>query len=81
MARLVRLEATGPYKIEPKDFPKDGKSIWICGCGLSSTMPYCDKSHKICANEQPGTLYIYDANTKAVVEQRAEAHGTPGTQT
>jgi CDGSH-type Zn-finger protein len=61
MARLVRIDRPGPYKIEPKDFPPDGKSIWICGCGLSETMPYCDKSHKACANETPGALYSYDA--------------------
>lgn len=72
MARTVRFERTGPYKIEPKDFPPDGKSIWICGCGLSSTMPYCDKSHKACANEQPGKVYRYDPVTKAVVEERAD---------
>ena len=40
MPRLIRHDQTGPYKIEPKDFPPDGKSIWICGCGLSANMPY-----------------------------------------
>ena len=60
MARLIRNERTGPYKIEAKDFPKDGKSIWICGCGLSSTMPYCDQAHRACADEKPGALYVYE---------------------
>lgn len=73
MARLVRNDRTGPFKIEPKDFPPDGKSIWICGCGLTNTPPYCDKSHKACAAEQPGTLYIYGADNKTVVEQRPDA--------
>ena len=72
MARLVRHEQTGPYRIDPADFPKEGKPIWICGCGLSSTMPYCDKSHKACKSEQQGVLYTYDAATKQVVEQRPD---------
>jgi CDGSH-type Zn-finger protein len=78
MARLIRLDRTGPYKIEPKDFPTDGKSIWICGCGLSGTMPYCDKTHKVCAAEQPGKVYRYDPLTKTVVEERAEGEGAAG---
>jgi CDGSH-type Zn-finger protein len=76
MARLIRHEQTGPYRIDPKDFPKDGKAIWICGCGLSATMPYCDKAHKACAAEKPGVLYVYDPVTKRVIEERPE----PGTQ-
>jgi CDGSH-type Zn-finger protein len=72
MARLVRHDMTGPYRIDPADFPKDGKAMWICGCGLSSTMPYCDKSHKACKEEQAGTLYVYDPATKAVVDQRPD---------
>jgi CDGSH-type Zn-finger protein len=61
------LEATGPYKIEPKDFPTDGKAILICGCGLSNTMPYCDKAHKACkVNEAPGMLYTYDKRKQIV---------------
>jgi CDGSH-type Zn-finger protein len=77
MARLVRLEKTGPYKIEPKDFPPDGKSIWICACGLSSNMPYCDKSHKACAGEEPGVLYAYDPVTKGVVDKKADPTPPP----
>lgn len=60
MARLIRLDRPGPYKIEPKDFPPDGKSIFICGCGLSAKMPYCDGTHKTtCATEEPGKCYRY----------------------
>lgn len=62
MPRLIRHDHNGPYKIEPKDFPTDGKSIWICMCGLSKTMPFCDKAHKACAAEEPGKVYTYDAN-------------------
>lgn len=61
MPRFVRHDRTGPYKIEPKDFPADGKAIWICGCGLTRTPPYCDKAHKACADEDPLKTYIYEA--------------------
>jgi len=72
MPRLVRLDATGPIKIEPAAFPRDEqgnlKPIWICACGLSSAMPYCDKSHKVCKDEEPGVVYRYDSTTKARTE-------------
>ena len=71
MPRLIRIARAGPFRIDPADFPKDGKAIWICGCGLSKTMPYCDKTHKACAAEQPGVLYIYDDEGN-IVEERAE---------
>jgi CDGSH-type Zn-finger protein/uncharacterized membrane protein YkgB len=73
MARLIRLEKAGPYRIDPADFPKEGKAMWICGCGLSGTMPYCDKSHNACKAEQPGVLYTYDAATRQVIDQRPES--------
>lgn len=71
MARLVRHEQTGPYRIEPGDVPRD-KPIFICACGLSSRLPYCDGSHKFCRNEVPGRLYVYDSVTKAVIEERPD---------
>jgi len=73
MARLVRLTATGPYKIEPQDFPQDGKSIFICSCGLSQKLPYCDGTHKSCRDEVAGTLYVYDADRKIVDETRPDS--------
>lgn len=77
MARLIRHEQNGPYRIDPKDFPQNGKAIWICGCGLSANMPYCDKAHNAaCAAEKPGMLYVYDPVTKRIIEERPE----PGTQ-
>jgi len=69
MARLIRIERPGPYKIDPKDFPPDGKSIFICGCGLSGRLPFCDGTHKTtCATEEPGKTYCYDPVTRERTE-------------
>jgi len=68
MARIVRLTATGPAKIEPRDKP-----ISICACGLSKTFPFCDGAHKTTAKlEQPGRLYQYDPTTFAVVRDEID---------
>lgn len=77
MARLIRIEQSGPYKIEPKDFPTNGKAIFICGCGLSSRMPYCDGTHKGCTVEQPGVLYTYDPATKTMIGQAPDTPAPP----
>ncbi|MCL4742662.1 MAG: CDGSH iron-sulfur domain-containing protein [Phycisphaerales bacterium] len=69
MARMVRFDRDGPYKIEPGQVPAD-KPIWVCGCGLTKNPPFCDGSHKPCRNEQPGTLYVYDKDRATVVERR-----------
>lgn len=74
MARLVRHVAIGPYKIDPQTLPQD-KLIFICGCGLSQNLPFCDGSHKNCRSEQADTLYVYDAQRKTVVESRPENGG------
>lgn len=71
MARLVRHDASGPYKIDPKTWP-EGKMIFVCGCGLSKTMPLCDGTHKSCTSEQPGTVYVYDKDRQRVVEERPD---------
>ncbi len=72
MARLVRHTATGPYRIEPQEFPKD-KPMFICGCGLSQNLPYCEGSHKACrTTETEGMLHVYDADRKAIVEKRPD---------
>lgn len=75
MARMVKMDATAPIKIEPAQFPRDEqgnlKAIWICACGLSATPPFCDKAHKSCAGEEPGKVYEYDPVTKARHERTA----------
>jgi CDGSH iron-sulfur domain-containing protein 3 len=55
MARLVRRTAT-----EPARYMIDGKEQWLCRCGLSSNQPFCDGSHKLALDEDPGKLYWYD---------------------
>lgn len=71
MARLVRHTATGPYKIQPHELPPD-KPVFICGCGLSQNLPFCDGSHKGCRTEEAGKLYVYDVTRKQVTEMRAD---------
>jgi CDGSH-type Zn-finger protein len=73
MARLIRLDATGPVKIDPASIPA-GKMIFVCACGLSKTFPLCDGTHKAkCAAEQPGMLYTYDPVSKEVTDCRPDA--------
>ena len=70
MPRLVRHDRTGPIKIEPQDKP-----VFICGCGLTRDFPFCDGSHKACADEKPGTVYVYDAQRARVIAERPDDAG------
>lgn len=77
MPRLIRLDATAPHKIEPAAFPRDEqgnlKPIFVCACGLSQNFPLCDGAHKACrVAEQPGKIYVYDAQRRGIVEERAD---------
>ncbi|MCA9292849.1 MAG: CDGSH iron-sulfur domain-containing protein [Phycisphaerales bacterium] len=67
MPRLVRHEATAPIKIEPQDKP-----VFICACGLSQELPFCDGAHKGCKAEDPKKLYVYDKKRKRIVEERED---------
>jgi CDGSH-type Zn-finger protein len=59
VARLVKHDRSEPYKVE-----KGGETIWICGCGLSKNKPFCDGSHKKTRDEEPGAVYLYDAESR-----------------
>ncbi len=61
MARIVRHEAQAPVEVKLGD-----KSAWICVCGLSGKMPYCDGSHKKTADEEAGKVYVYDKEGERV---------------
>lgn len=76
MARLVRLEPTGPLKIDPATLPAD-KPLFICQCGLSRKFPYCDGAHKITRSEVPATLYIYARDGQSVLETRPDPDAGP----
>ncbi len=67
MPRLIRHDATGPIEVKPQE-----KSVWICACGLTQNLPYCDGSHKPTRQEEPGKCYLYDAARKNVVEVKDE---------
>lgn len=77
MPRFIRIDATGPIKIEPEQFPRDAQGelrpIFICACGLTKTTPICDGAHKVCrANEDPNFVYTYDPETKQLIEKKAK---------
>ncbi len=54
MARLVKRVRGKPYAVTI-----GGETKYICGCGLSSTQPFCNGTHKITQSEAPGKLYWY----------------------
>lgn len=54
MARIVKKEHKKPFEI------KGGtQSIWICMCGLSNSLPFCDNSHKKIKDEDD-KIYVYE---------------------
>jgi CDGSH-type Zn-finger protein len=66
MPRLVRHDADAPYRIDPQDKP-----VFICACGLSQNLPFCDGAHKACkTTETPGKLSVYADDRKTIVEER-----------
>ncbi len=67
MPRLIRHDAEGPIRIDPQDKP-----VFICACGLTKNLPFCDGSHKACKSETEGVVSVYDAERERVIEERAE---------
>ena len=66
MARLVKRFRNTPYQVTV------GTEIkYICGCGLSGTLPYCDGTHTITNAEPADTLSWYD-----LAKQRHPVEGT-----
>ncbi len=55
MARLVKRFRSKPYLVTI-----GGETQYICGCGLSSTLPFCNGNHKLVQSESSNALYWYD---------------------
>jgi CDGSH-type Zn-finger protein len=62
MAREVRHDAEGPYVIDREEIAERGGTVAVCQCGLSAEKPYCDGSHRSCADEEDGVLYTYEGD-------------------
>jgi CDGSH-type Zn-finger protein len=66
MARRIRHDRTGPYEIpEGTELP-----LYICGCGLSKTKPFCDGTHKKTRDENPADVYLYDDNARTCIKNQ-----------
>lgn len=60
MARVIINRRTGPIRIRKSE--TDADQIWICGCGLTRTPPYCDSSHATARKESAEALVFYPEN-------------------
>ena len=55
MVRIVKHHEKGP-----KEIKVGNESKWICMCGLSGNMPFCDGAHKCISGEEEGKVYKYN---------------------
>lgn len=60
MTRLIKENRAKPYILKREDLGDD--QIWICGCGLSATKPFCDDSHLRLRSEPADRLLYYPGN-------------------
>lgn len=64
MPRLVEVNKSQPLEIVPQ-----GRSIWLCQCGLTQNGPYCDGSHMRTIQEDPSKTYVYHNVTQKVIAE------------
>jgi CDGSH-type Zn-finger protein len=69
MPRLVKRFRQEPYAVTV-----GGETQYICGCGLSANLPYCDGTHENTKDEAPAKLVWYDED----VERHETADKFPG---
>jgi len=73
MARIVKRNRDHPYEVKI-----GGEAQYICACGLSNNLPFCDSSHKLTKGETPGKLHWYDEGGKRhEATSSARARGAP----
>ncbi len=68
MAGIVRHGNNRLIEIRPQE-----DSVWICNCGSSKNMPFCDGSHEQCSGETEGKAYMYEDG----IRREVDVPGTP----